>query len=348
MEIKHLNFNPFNCDENIYNYYCNFGEAKEWYSDFSGTPNYERVYPEWEIITISFEEKKYTFAFRVNEFLLFNKNVSNGLIKDEKGNVLNLKTIIKYIISYAKGFEKGYTEFISNFKHTDFFEVTNRDKAYYIFERVHFGLNQRTGNFLSYKSDSQNSNEVSRYITEEFFFETGYEGGEFYKAWELIFEKPVLFKDFFDGIKLPLIKKSKEPIRFWNSNETDSIKKFRELLLINDFIDEIEEEIFISHFTGTFTKKTKKINWKDNQDIFISLFDNIEFAINKNYKTKKDKTIKSIELIKHFTIKNELKKNTDLTKTRSELKNNYNNKTIKYIVIEQIKNELKKYFIDSY
>jgi hypothetical protein len=126
--------------------------------------------------------------------------------------------------------------------------------------------------------------------------------------------------------------------RFWNSNKTDGIKIFRELLLNYDLIDFIDENKFINHFTLQNTDY--KINWKDEQTVFIRLFDKISFAINPICLFQ-DK-VKPFELEKHFLIKGSQIISKNLSKTRSEIKGI---DTKKEDQINAIVLELKKHFV---
>jgi len=131
--------------------------------------------------------------------------------------------------------------------------------------------------------------------------------------------------------------------RFWESDNTESLKKFRELLLDNDFIDEIDLEIFISHFTAK--PFLKKINWKRKQTLLISLFDSIYFAINPKYLTSKN-TVSTEQLSKHFLIDGKETNSKKLRDTRWAIQG-CALKLSDELVINKIKKILLKYFTDS-
>lgn len=135
-----------------------------------------------------------------------------------------------------------------------------------------------------------------------------------------------------------LINKNTIP-RLWNSNEIESLKQFLKLLLDNDFIDEIDEEIFINHFTAK--PYSKKINWKTKVKVFLRLFNEIDFVINPIFLENRNKTVSVKELAKHFIILGKEIKPKNLTKNRNADEGNLLKEDSQ---ISLIKSKLKKYF----
>ncbi|HPT40645.1 MAG TPA: hypothetical protein PLQ44_03555 [Candidatus Paceibacterota bacterium] len=122
-----------------------------------------------------------------------------------------------------------------------------------------------------------------------------------------------------------------------------SLKKLHSLLQ-NDynFIDEIDQDVFISHFNGTFTPETPKINWIDEQIVFIRLFDKLRFCINVKFLSHKFKTVSTAELSKHFTINGNNKTSLNLRQSRYTIKEGIDSK--KENEISNICKELEKIF----
>ncbi|HPI30314.1 MAG TPA: hypothetical protein PLS26_07275 [Bacteroidales bacterium] len=107
---------------------------------------------------------------------------------------------------------------------------------------------------------------------------------------------------------------------FWKQSKK-SLKKFHSLLQNEyKFIDEIEQDVFISHFDGTATPETPKINWNDEQTVFVRLFDTINFCFDKKYLHTTDKTVSVAELSKHFTINGAKTDSKKLRQTRNTIK----------------------------
>jgi hypothetical protein len=121
-----------------------------------------------------------------------------------------------------------------------------------------------------------------------------------------------------------------------------SLKKLHSLLQ-NDykFIDEIKLDVFISHFDGTLTPETPKINWIEEQTVFIKLFDTIHFCIDEKYLYSTNKTVYTSELSKHFTINGTETDSKKLRQTRNTIKGI---DTKKELEIKNISKKIEKTF----
>jgi len=121
-----------------------------------------------------------------------------------------------------------------------------------------------------------------------------------------------------------------------------SLKKLHSLLQNNyNFIDKIDQDIFISHFDGTATPETQKINWIDEQTVFVRLFDTINFCINIKYLHTVDNTVSTAELSKHFTINGAKTDSKKLRQTRNNIKGI---DTKKELEIKNISKKIEKTF----
>lgn len=205
MKIEHLKYNSSTLPESIYKYFCSLGNQRS-FSVVNGKTTFYDLLPPFNR-SFLFKENgtEYNCFILEKYYELFNNSLSRGDIKDENGIVLNEKTIYEFLVSYAKGFTKGYNDFKETISKTDLFEISNTDLAYNIFERVYPSFTKaKDGNITVIKGDLHNK-KLKQYITNELFYEAGYEGGEYFKAWELILKSPMLFKEFFDKIS-PLLK----------------------------------------------------------------------------------------------------------------------------------------------
>jgi len=163
-------------------------------------------------------------------------------------------------------------------------------------------------------------------------------------------ENAALFLKFLNDLELKVheqiaskkpVKKSPKIAKLWKGNKTDSIKKFRELLLEYDLIDEIDENEFTNHFTGKTCEVM--INWKDEQTVFIRLFDEINFVFNESHLFGINELPSPKELSKHFLMQWRETTSKKLRGTRCSIKGT---QIKKEQIITKIKQSLKKYFPD--
>lgn len=146
--------------------------------------------------------------------------------------------------------------------------------------------------------------------------------------------------EYINIINLELKEKTtdKPKVKFWKPNNQNCLNKFFELLNIYEYIEKISKDIFIKHFDGTATPETQKINWIDEQTVFIRLFDKINFCINNKFLFTTNKTVSVLELSKHFTINGAETNSKNLRQTRNTIKGI---ETKKELEINNISKELK-------
>lgn len=123
----------------------------------------------------------------------------------------------------------------------------------------------------------------------------------------------------------------------WSDN-TDKIKRLRKYLIKEEFIDDIDEEIFIHHFEGLMVEP--KIKWKTSKYLLIRILDGLKNCF--IYELFERDSIKFEPVSEHFTLKNK-----DLGTKRSweSLRNEYNDNefsTKKTKEIDWIINTLRK------
>ncbi len=195
MKVPKLKYNPQTIPEIIWNYFC----SKGYYESSFGN-----LLPPF-MIKIIREEKGVSYGFYPLEkyYEFFSLLLKKGRIYNKKGEKLNSKTIDEYLISYAKGFENGYYKYEQTLNKTEPFSLTNEILAYKIFERVYGTFNIKDGNIGAVIGGKDESGNSIMYITNELFYKKGYEGGEYYKAWELILSYPTLFKPLFNSMIKP-------------------------------------------------------------------------------------------------------------------------------------------------
>lgn len=137
----------------------------------------------------------------------FDEPMDLGLVFDEDLNVISYNNIKPFYIEYSKGFKKGYSEFEDTFKKDNpLFGTSNEHIAYKVYSRV---LNEKKGSFPMYSTPKFRQSDLEIKIrkekglkllfklNKESFFNSGFEGGEFYKAWEIILNNPTIFESIF-------------------------------------------------------------------------------------------------------------------------------------------------------
>ena len=147
--------------------------------------------------------------------------LKSGVLFNNEHEQLKYDSLKQYLLEYAKGFNKGYLEFENTLKASNnIFQDTSEQIAFKVFSRVYGNFNVKSGNF-KLTSELENDNKIElkkKYdvklimrVTADNFFQSGVEGGEFYKAWEIILNNPTIFKKIFDdNIIIPVKKLPKE------------------------------------------------------------------------------------------------------------------------------------------
>lgn len=122
-----------------------------------------------------------------------------GLCFDINNKVLNRNNIEVFYNEYSKGFNKGYNEFENNLKNnSNLFSTSNEQISYKIYSRIieHWTEN-KDGSIILNVNDIKINDKITFLLTESNFFESGVNGGEFYKAWEIILNNPTVFEPIF-------------------------------------------------------------------------------------------------------------------------------------------------------
>jgi hypothetical protein len=152
---------------------------------------------------------EFNFYLNYRHYESFINRIRTGKCYDEYYNKVTEVNFCDYLKPYNNGFIKGYNEFENNIKNgNNLFNPTNEQIAHKIYSRVLPNtILKRDGYFKLYSDGLKNEietkicneNNISYIvkITEKNFFESGIEGGEFYKAWELILNNPTVFEPIF-------------------------------------------------------------------------------------------------------------------------------------------------------
>lgn len=109
-----------------------------------------------------------------------------------------------YLYEYAKAFILGYSEFetILNQNQT-LITDTQEQKALKIFSYV-LNAKYKNGYFGGdYENIEELKNKKGMYVANEDMYDWGYKGGQFYKAWEIILNNPLIFEPLFEKFITP-------------------------------------------------------------------------------------------------------------------------------------------------
>ena len=204
------------------------------------------------------------------EYYCIESNYLNFLSKIEDSSFVffdNLPLDL-YLYEYAKAFALAYNEFeiILNQNQT-LIADTQEQKALKIFSYV---LNAKFKNGYfggDYENIEVLKNKKGMYVSKDEMYEWGYKGGQYYKAWEIILNNPLIFEPLFNNYK-DGFDIDKTPIT--NDESSNNLLKST----IEDYLEEFEVEInqngykilidalFIYFSEGTFPVLTSKINFK--------------------------------------------------------------------------------------
>jgi hypothetical protein len=153
------------------------------------------------------------FYILEKDYYSFLNFIERGLIFDKDDNEVTKENLYLFLKEYGKGFYKGYSEFEATIKpNSVLFELDTKEKIHKIFSRIHsfkFGGNNKGHLPMSIhtnKTEYQKNclPEHFYYITNETMFKAGFNGGEYYKSWEIILHNPTIFDKLF---KRKILKK---------------------------------------------------------------------------------------------------------------------------------------------
>lgn len=191
----------------IYKELARHGDERSFHSYTDENGERQKVYGELIVpYRMHFQYGKFDFFCLEKAFNLFEYSLTKGSYFDSNLNQLNKKTITPFYEEYGRGFHEGYNGFETKIKNqSDLFNITNEQRAYKVFSRVWGGLSTKTGGFAftgfgldtNEKIEKQYGVSFPSKITKPLMYESGFGGGEFYKAWSIILENPTLFEPIF-------------------------------------------------------------------------------------------------------------------------------------------------------
>ena len=159
------------------------------------------------------------------EYHCIESNYLNLMSKIEDGTFVffdNL-SIDLYLYEYAKAFKLAYSEFetILN-QNQSLITDTQEQKALKIFSYI-LNAEYKNGYFGGdYENIEELQNKKGMYVTNDEMYEWGYKGGQFFKAWEIILNNPIIFEPLFEKFIFP---KSIEKIDVKHEASTNNLLK---------------------------------------------------------------------------------------------------------------------------
>ncbi|MGK0414598.1 MAG: hypothetical protein ACJA1B_002825 [Polaribacter sp.] len=228
--------------------------------------------------------------FYVNQKYLYDlfKWLDLGYCFDSKYNKLNRNNIENFYNEYSKGFNKGYFEFENSLKDKDsIFSTTDVKIAFKIYSQIkQSGFTNTNGQFklgnnsfnnkdIEEKICLENDIKFILLITESAFFESGLNGGKFYKAWELILNNSTVFEPLF--LKNSIAKETSQQIETKKPDEAKSLHPKHDPNLWSLKCYELFKYLFDNYY-----KKTKR--QLTNIWFYLNEYD----PINYNLKATKD------------------------------------------------------------
>lgn len=196
-----------------------------------------------------------------------------------------------YLYEYAKAFILAYSEFetILNQNQT-LISDTQEQKALKIFSYV---LNSKYKNGYfggEYENIEELKNKKGMYVSNEDMYDWGYKGGQYYKAWEIILNNPLIFEPLFSKF---IVSKTIDEIEVTEDTSPNNHLKST----IEDYLEEFKEEInnngyeilvkaLFEYFTnGIFPILATKINFKKINKKRVG------FALKTLYQSEKTESI---------------------------------------------------------
>ncbi|MEI7595670.1 MAG: hypothetical protein WCK02_07980 [Bacteroidota bacterium] len=193
-EIKHININIQSIPEIIFDRFRSLSlDVDEKGNAF---PPFRASY------CVSSLQGDYNFFCLEHNYNLFMRNIQLERLVDDNNVRITEDNVNQFLVSYAKGFYYGYTEFLKSILKSEVFELDNNSKAYKIFERINTAFGDKgDGNPAIHLHNSKITDNYYGYISLDAFYKIGIEGGEYYKAWEIILTDPIPFVPFFEKKK---------------------------------------------------------------------------------------------------------------------------------------------------
>lgn len=197
MQINQIEYNSSTMPESIHKFFCSLGNERSQRTDKTGKTIYgEKLRPFMSRYTFKKDEIRFDCYMLEWNFELFLIRLKKGEIMTKTGLVLNWGQVQEYLVEYAIGFQKGYSEFNEHVNNNAVFSLSNEDKAHKVYSRIR-GILSKKGS-INISGCDFSDKKLRNYISKELLYEEGINGGEYYKAWEIVLTHPMQFKKLFD------------------------------------------------------------------------------------------------------------------------------------------------------
>jgi hypothetical protein len=196
------------------------------------------------------------FYLSPKDWAVLEMTLQKAKIIDKDYNDINRDDFYKFMKLYSDGFVKGYSECESLFqKDNSLFKASNESTAYNVYSRV-FNYDKMGGfpftiPLLNTPDDEKKIDALFKkhyplekdydklplpfQINENECFQSGYDGGVFYKCWLIILDNPLLFEPLFLAKEKAEQQPETEPLDLSDSSAVEKIIYLNELGII-DFL----------------------------------------------------------------------------------------------------------------
>jgi hypothetical protein len=178
-------------------------------------------------------------------------------IEDETFIFFDKRPVDLYLFEYAKAFQKGYSsleEDLNNKRKP--LKEPQEQIALKIFLCI-LNAQYKNGYLGDYVDNLEEfKHKKGRYVDNNDFNQWGFQGGQFYKAWEIILNNPIVFEPLFLKYKQSFTNHGENGNDFFNSQKPHELKEKNNFSNIQTKFEDIKKTVIVSN------PKTKKISDK--------------------------------------------------------------------------------------
>lgn len=204
------------------------------------------------------------------EYYCIESNYLNFLSRLNDGWLVfsGIHSLDSLFFEYAKAFITAYSEFETLLNtNQSLIEDTRKQRALKIFSYL-LNAEYKNGYFGDvFDNNEEFKNRKGRIISNIELYEWGYNGGQFYKAWEIILNNPLIFEPLFikyytdSKINNTNVVVDNKTDDYLKSTIEDYLEEFKEYIKGNGY--EVLVNALYDYFTkGSFPILTSKINFK--------------------------------------------------------------------------------------
>jgi hypothetical protein len=251
-------YNGVNIDTiplSIYNELITNSNDRSFRSSKNDKGEFTTVYGEMNKPLFLYFSEEYNFYINMRHYDTFEKILTSGLFYDKDFKNLTIENIYPYYKHYNEGFLKGYFEFENSLNNkSSLFKINNEQLAFKVYSRIKSDRLFKRDGAIRLPVVSVKDIEIDKHILlkdgtkfiyqllKEDLFQSGFNGGEFYKAWEIILNNPTVFEPIFLANEKKQIKQPKV--------KTDIINNLNTQLsfLLNNIEADIKQNFLVYNY----------------------------------------------------------------------------------------------------